>query len=272
MKADASMIVFDYLGDTVVQQSSVERNLLIRSDDTGEYDILLRPLDTAMTSTDGRVSIPLENIYINNTHEDVYFRYNDYSNLFKRLQLNGGTKSVVAKIRDFGMVPAGTYNLNFEVQTLDSDTQAVVSMSTFMLQFVIPPTQDITFRGEDAEINVNAKDVFAKNKKIATDANPIIYINSNIDWVLLINTERFGEGAGNYYIRTVSASPAVTERLQERVQLYPDKEIVIARGKAPSSNEYVSIELAVEGKDGKIMKAGSYTNNLRLILREDRGR
>ena len=53
------------------------------------------------------------------------------------------------------------------------------------------------------------------------------------------------DGLVDYFLfdtkATIStASPAVYERLQERIQLYPNKEILIAKGKAPSNNEYVS--------------------------------
>ena len=265
VKADASMVIIDYQGPTLVQQNTIEQNLLINSDDGGLYDIALRPLDDALRNTDGTVVIPLEHIYINNTHEDVYFRYHEYSTLFRGLEMGGVAKNMTAKVRDFGMVPAGIYNLNFEIQARDSETQNIASVSTFMLQFVVRPEQSLSFAGEEVAINVDAKDAFAKNKKITTSTNPIIHINSNVNWILSVNTDRFGENAGNYYIRTIASSAQVNERLQERIQLYPDKEIVIAKGKAPSNNEYVSIELAVEGKDGKILKAGNYYNNLRWI-------
>lgn len=266
------MVIMDYQGPTVVSPNGLERNLLINSDDGVGYDIALRPLDNALKNDNGNVSIPLEYVYINNTQEDVYFRFNEYSNLFSSTTMNNVPRSLVAKVRGYGMVPAGIYNLNFEIQATDHETQQIVSMSTFMLQFIVPPTQDISFFGEEAAINVSTKDAFARNKKIPTDTNPMIKINSNVDWSLLLNTDKFGEAAGNYFIRTVSASQNVYERLQERIQLYPNKEILIAKGKAPSNNEYVSIELAVEGKDGKILKAGNYYNNLRFILREDRGK
>ena len=74
--------------------------------------------------------------------------------------------------------------------------------------------------------------------------------------------------AGNYYIRTVTASANVGERLQERVLLQEGKEIILAKGKAPANNEYVSVEYSVETKDGKFLPAGNYDNKVRYILRE----
>ena len=268
--ADASMVVMDYQGLTVVHPNGIERNLLINSDDGIGYDVALRPLDNGVKNGDGSVVIPLEYLYINNTKEDIYFRYNEYSNLLFGADMNGVAKSLIAKIKGYGMVPAGIYTINFEIQAREHETQNIASMSTFMLEFVVPPTQEISFHGEEAAINVSTKDVFERNKKIATENHPMVTINSNTDWALFINTDKFGDAAGNYYIRTVAASPKVYERLQERIQLYPNKEILVAKGKAPSNNEYVSIELAVEGKNGKILKAGTYDNNLRFILREDR--
>ena len=51
----------------------------------------------------------------------------------------------------------------------------------------------------------------------------------------------------------------------------PDKEIVIARGKAPANNEYVAVEYSIEGKEGQVLKPGEYTNHMRYILRQERG-
>jgi len=261
------MVILDYQGETVVHPNSIERNLIINSNDDANYDIAVRPLDECLRSSDGTVEIPLDKVYINNTKEDVYLRYNEYSNLFKALEMGGVAKNLTAKVRDYGMVPAGVYNLNFEVQATDAETQTIASMSTFNLQFIVPIVQEINFNGESPMINVGASDAFNKNKRITNETSPMVRINSNCDWELVINTDNFEEGAGNYYIRTISASSNVTERLQEKVLLTPGKEIIIARGKAPSNNEYVSIEYSLENKDGKIMHAGNYQNSLRYILR-----
>ena len=83
----ASMVIIDYQGETVVRPQSVERNLIINSDDGGVYNIAVRPLEDAMRSVDGNVTIPLSNLYINNTREDVYLRYNEYSNIFDGLSV-----------------------------------------------------------------------------------------------------------------------------------------------------------------------------------------
>ena len=112
--SEASMVIIDYQGDTVVRQQSIERNLLINSDDGGVYDIAVRPLEDCMRSADGKVEIPLDKVYINNTKEDVFLRYNDYSNLFYSITMGGVPKNMTAKVRDFGMVPAGIYSLNLE--------------------------------------------------------------------------------------------------------------------------------------------------------------
>ena len=98
----------------------------------------------------------------------------------------------------------------------------------------------------------------------------MIYINSNCDWELALNADNFGDGAGDYYVRTVSASSGVNERLLERVLLTPGKEIVIAKGKAPANNEYVSVEYSLEGRDKKFIPCGNYENRVKYILREIR--
>ena len=266
--SDASFVIVDYQGDTVVRQQNIERNLIINSDDGGVYNIAVRPLDDAVRSSDGKVSIPLNNLYINNTREDVYLRYNEYSNIFDALTMGGVAKNMTAKIRDFGMVPAGTYSINFEVQATDVDTNQIASTTTFNLQFIVPSIQEISLHGEVPRITVGASDAFNKNKKITNETSPLVYINSNCDWELSVNADNFGDRAGNYYIRTVTSSANVGERLQERVLLQEGKEIILAKGKAPANNEYVSVEYSVETKDGKFLPAGNYDNKVRYILRE----
>lgn len=266
--SEASYVIVDYQGDTVVRQQNIERNLIINSDDGGVYNIAVRPLDDAVRSSDGKVSIPLNNLYINNTREDVYLRYNEYSNIFDGLTMGGVAKNMTAKIRDFGMVPAGTYSINFEVQATDVDTNQIASTTTFNLQFIVPSIQEISLHGEVPRITVGASDAFNKNKKITNETSPLVYINSNCDWELSVNADNFGDRAGNYYIRTVTASANVGERLQERVLLQEGKEIILAKGKAPANNEYVSVEYSVETKDGKFIPAGNYDNKVRYILRE----
>ena len=269
IKAYASTVMVDYYGETFVSATGVERNMLINSDDTRECDIVVRPLGEGLRRNDGFV-IPLENVFINNTHEDVYFRTHEYTNLFRRITLGGVQKPITAKIRDYGMVPAGTYSLPFEFQALDSETQGIIGTTVFNIQFIVPTTQQISFNGENPRIAIGVKEAFVKNRPIPNENNPIVYINSNCDWVLYLNTERFGEEAGTYYVRVISSSANVTESLRERIQLYPNTEIFIARGKAPANNEYLALEFAVEGKDGKIIKSGTYRSNLRFILKEDR--
>ena len=266
--SEASFVIVDYQGDTVVRQQNIERNLIINSDDGGVYNIAVRPLDDAVRSSDGKVSIPLNNLYINNTREDVYLRYNEYSNIFDALTMGGVAKNMTAKIRDFGMVPAGTYSINFEVQATDVDTNQIASTTTFNLQFIVPSIQEISLHGEVPRITVGASDAFNKNKKVTNETSPLVYINSNCDWELSVNADNFGDRAGNYYIRTVTASANVGERLQERVLLQEGKEIILAKGKAPANNEYVSVEYSVETKDGKFIPAGNYDNKVRYILRE----
>ena len=266
--SEASFVIVDYQGDTVVRQQNIERNLIINSDDGGVYNIAVRPLDDAVRSSDGKVSIPLNNLYINNTREDVYLRYNEYSNIFDALTMGGVAKNMTAKIRDFGMIPAGTYSINFEVQATDVDTNQIASTTTFNLQFIVPSIQEISLHGEVPRITIGASDAFNKNKKITNETSPLVYINSNCDWELSVNADNFGDRAGNYYIRTVTASANVGERLQERVLLQEGKEIILAKGKAPANNEYVSVEYSVETKDGKFLPAGNYDNKVRYILRE----
>ena len=270
LQANASVVV-DTLGPTTTYPAGVERNFIINTNEDGEFDIAVRPLDDALVRNDGKVRIPLQYLFINNTHEDVYIRYNEFSTIFHRVSMGGFAQSMIAKVRDYGIVPAGVYNLNFEVQAIDPDNRIVKSTSNFNLQFVVPVEQKIGFPGQRPRINVESKDVFTKNKLIPSENSPQVLVTSNADWVLLLKNPYSGEQPGYYYVRTVGASANVQERLQDRVRIEEGKEIVIAKGKAPANNEYVSVEYSVVGKDGETLKPGDYTNNLRYVLREDRG-
>ena len=265
--ANATLIIMDYQGETIVRPQSVERNLIINSDDGGMYNIAIRPLEDSLRSADGNVSIPLDKVYINNTREDVYLRYNEYSNLLDNVTMGGVAKNLTAKIRDYGMVPAGTYGLNFEIQATDIQTQQVTT-SMFNLQFIVPTVQEINLYNEVPKILLSANDAFNKSKKVSNETSPMIYINSNCDWELALNADNFGDSIGDYYVRTVSASSNVGERLLDRVLIQPGKEIVIAKGKAPANNEFVSVEYSLESKDGKFISAGNYENRVKYILRE----
>ena len=83
-----------------------------------------------------------------------------------------------------------------------------------------------------------------------------------------MDTTHFGESQGNYYVRTTSASSKVTSRLQEKALVVPNREIILARGKAPAQNEYVAVEFSIEAREGKIIPAGDYTNKVKYVLRE----
>ena len=121
---------------------------------------------------------------------------------------------------------------------------------------------------EVPKIVISADNAFNKTQKAINETSPMIYINSNSDWELALNADNFGDSVGNYYIRTVSASSNVGERLIERVLIQPGNEIVIAKGKAPANNEFVSVEYSLESKDGKFIPAGNYENRVKYILRE----
>lgn len=270
LQADATVVI-DTLGPTTTYPTGVERNYIINSNESGEYDIAIRPLDDALVRNDGKVRIPLEYLFINNTREDIYMRFNEFSTIFNRITLGGFAQSMIVKVRDYGVVPAGYYNMNFEVQAIDSDTRIVKSTSNFNLQFIVPVEQKIGFQAQKPRINVDINEVFKKNKMIPSENSPQVYVNSNTDWVLLLRNDNTADQPGDYFVRTVGASANVRERLQDRVKIEEGKEIVIAKGKAPANNEYVSVEYSVIGKDGERLKPGEYTNKMRYILREDRG-
>ena len=266
--ADASMVMLDYFGETHVTANNIERTLIVNSDDGKSYNIAMRPLEEAIVSTDGKVSIPLEYLFINNNREDVYLKYNEYSNVIWGTTMEDIPRSMTAKIKEYGVVPAGVYSITFEVQATDVETQEVTSTSSFNLQFIVPAVHELNFYANEPHIKISANDAFSRNRKIANETSPMIYVRSNTDWVLSLDTTDFDNSIGNYYVRTTAGSEKVTSRLQEQALIIPNREIILARGKAPAQNEFVAVEFSIENADGKIIPAGNYTNRIKYILRE----
>ena len=265
---DASMVMLDYFGETMVTSNNIERTLIVNSDDGKSYNIAMRPLEEFVTSNDGETKIPLEYLFINNTREDVYLKYNEYSNVIWGATMEEIPRNMTAKIKEYGIVPAGVYSITFEVQATDVETQEIVSTSSFNLQFIVPEIHELNTYSNEPQIVVSAEDAFKKDYKIANEVSPMIYVRSNTDWVLTLDTTDFDVSIGNYYVRTTSASSKVTSRLQERALIIPNREIILARGKAPAQNEFVAVEFSVESADGKIIPSGTYTNRIKYILRE----
>ena len=266
--ADAAMITIDYIGETYVTPNNIERTLIVNSDDGKAYNIAIRPLEESVTNNEGTVSIPLQYLYINNTKEDVYLKYNEYSNIFWGTAMDGVPRNMTAKIKNYALVPAGTYKILFEVQATDAETGEVAVMSSFNLQFVVPIVHELNIYSSTSNINVSANDVFKKHQRIANETSPMVYVRSNTDWVLSLDTTNFGDTAGDYYVRTTAASGKVTSRLQEKAKITPDREIILARGKAPAENEFVAVEFSVENPQNSALKAGNYVNRAKYILRE----
>ena len=268
VKADASMVVLDYMGETLVTTNNIERPLIVNSDDGKSYNIAVRPLEEAITNNSADYSIPLEYFFINNTREDVYLKYNEYSNLFEDMIMDGVPRIMTAKIKEHGIVPAGIYSLNLEVQAIDVETRDIASTTTFNLQFIVPVVHELNTYAEEPKIVISAKDAFKQSYNIENEVSPMIYIRSNTDWILSLDVTEFDDSIGNYYVRTTSASNMVTSRLTEKALIVPDREIILARGKAPAQNEFVAVEFSIENRDGKVIPAGNYMNTIKYILRE----
>lgn len=269
VQVQASMVMIDYFGETLVTSNNIERTLLVNSDDGRAYNIALRPLQENVSNSDGSYTIPLEYLFINNTREDVYLKYNEYSNIFGDSEMDGVPRNMTAKIKNYGIIPAGTYSILFELQATDVETGNVVN-SSFDLRFVVPIVHELNTYSEIPKINVSASDAFKTSYKVATEVSPMVYIRSNTDWILSLDATNFGDTVGTYYVRTTSASGKVTSRLQEKALITPDREIILARGKAPAENEFVAVEFSVENPAQGALKAGNYTNRVRYILREGR--
>ena len=190
--------------------------------------------------------------------------------IFNGITMNGVPRIVTAKIRDFGMVPMGTYNIPLQIQATDLDS-AQITNSIFNLQFIVEKTQEMSVTKGMAKFQAGASNVLNKKARIINDSNTQIMINSNCDWVLVLKTDsQFGQTPGDFYVRTIGGTSNVTQRLQESVMLEEDKEIVLAKGKAPSNNERVTVQYSLANKDGKFIPAGHFTNKIKYVIREDR--
>lgn len=265
---DAAIVLLDYFGETHVTSNNVERTLIVTSDDGRSYNIAMRPLEEAITNSDGSVSIPLEYLFLNNTREDVFVKYNEYSNVIWGRTMEEIPRNITAKIKEYGIIPAGIYSINFEVQATDVETNEIVSNSSFNLQFIVPVVHELNTYSNEPQIKVSVEDAFKRNHKIANEISPMIYVRSNTDWVLTLDTTDFDTSIGNYYVRTTTASDKVTSRLQEKALIVPNREIILARGKAPAQNEFVTVEFSIEGSNGNIIPAGNYVNKVKYVLRE----
>ena len=270
LQSHAAFVLLDYFGETHVTSNNIERTLLVNSDDGRSYNIAMRPLEECVSGSDG-TKIPLEYLFINNTREDVYFKYNEYSNVIWGSTMEDIPRNMTAKIKEYGIVPAGVYSINFEVQATDTETRDVVSTTNFNLQFIVPVVHELNTYADEPQIKIGAENAFRHNFKITNEVSPRVYIRSNTDWVLTLDTSDFNNSVTNYYVRTTSASGNVTSRLQERALIVPNREIILARGKAPAQNEFVTVEFAVENADGKFIPAGKYTNRVKYVLREGEG-
>lgn len=265
---DAAIVLLDYFGETHVTSNNVERTLIVTSDDGRSYNIAMRPLEEAITNSDGSVSIPLEYLFLNNTREDVFVKYNEYSNIIWGRTMEEIPRNITAKIKEYGIIPAGIYSINFEVQATDVETNEIVSNSSFNLQFIVPVVHELNTYSNEPQIKVSVEDAFKRNHKIANEISPMVYVRSNTDWVLTLDTTDFDTSIGNYYVRTTTSSDKVTSRLQEKALIVPNREIILARGKAPAQNEFVTVEFSIEGSNGNIIPAGNYVNKVKYVLRE----
>lgn len=268
VSVQASMVMLDYFGETHVTSNNIERTLIVNSDDGKSYNIAIRPLEEAISSTDGKTLIPLEYLFINNNREDVYLKYNEYSNVIWGTVMEEIPRNMTAKIKEYGIVPAGVYSINFEVQATDTETREIVSTSMFNLQFVVPVVHELNTYAEEPTIRIGADNAFKKNYKIVNEVSPTVYIRSNTDWVLTLDTSDFDNSICKYYVRTTTGSNKVTSRLQERAQILANREIILARGKAPAQNEFVTVEFSVENNADKVIPAGNYIHKIKYILRE----
>ena len=265
-----SAVEMDYQDTiTTITSLGVERKLIINSNDDSRYRIEVRSLANTVSNSSGTVEIPLANFVINNNTQDIDFIDSEFSTLYSNVTFNGVPQIVTAKIKDYGMVPMGTYNIGLQMQATNLDTSEITS-TMFNLRLVVEKTQNIAITGSGSQFNMSASNALTKNARITNESNLPITVNSNCNWVLVLKTDaEFGTTPGNYYVRTIGGSSNVTQRLQENVLLEESKEIILAKGNAFSSNEEVDVQFTLESRDGEFIPAGNYNNRVKYLIRED---
>lgn len=254
---------------TTITSVGIERLLLINGNDASRYQVEIRPMSSTVSNAGGTVNIPLENFVINNGVQDIDFIDSEFSTIFSNVTFNNIPRFVTAKIKNYGMVPKGTYSIGLQLQATDLDTSEITSIM-FNLQFVVTKFQNIAATSSTTNFNLSASDVLSKNARVTNDTNIPITINSNCDWVLVLKTDdEFVDTPGNYYVKTIGGTSNVTQRLQENILLEEDNEIILAKGTAPSTNETVTVQYVLESVDGDYIPAGTYNNSLKYVIRED---
>ncbi len=267
--ANAFDLVVEHQSETFVGSNGcvVERTLNIRSNETGRYDITIKPLESTLDNTAGTVQIPMANVFVNNMSEDLPMIAQTETNLYQGVNIENSLPQIATiRVKDYGVVPAGTYMLNFELQATNLDT-AEVRVSPFTLMLVIPVTQSVETRTPTAIITLTSENAFKKNESTSNEVAPMVYVNSNTPWELSLNTDNLVATDRNYYIRVVNSSSDMTT-LTEKVLLEPAREYILATSTLPANGAYVTVEFSMEGKDGKIIKVGTVDNVLRYIVRE----
>ena len=99
--SEATMVMLDYFGETHVTSNNIERTMIVNSDDGRSYNIAMRPLDEEIISSNGETRIPLEYLFINNTREDVFLKYNEYSNVIWGATMEEIPRVMTAKIKEY---------------------------------------------------------------------------------------------------------------------------------------------------------------------------
>lgn len=263
-------VEMDYMDTTTtVTATGAERRLIINSNDNNVYRIEIRPLADCVTNAGGTVEIPLTNFVINNNTQDIDFVANEFSTIFSRTAFNNIPRPINVKIKNYGMVPRGTYTIGLQMQATNVDTSEITS-TMFNMQFVVGKYQEIATSASGSEFQLSASNALNKNARVTNETNLPITINSNCDWMLVLKTDaQYNATHGDYYVRTIGGTSNVTQRLQENVLLEEDKEIVLARGTSPSNNQEVTIQYTLQNKDGEFIPAGNYNNRVKYVIRED---
>ena len=146
-QAFAADMAVQYLTETLTNGNTISRNFTMRSSDGANYRIEMTPLDEAITSSDGTTTIPItnENFYVHNTREDVFFTFNEASLVTDGVDLDSESLSLMAVIKDYGIVPAGTYTLRMAIHATNLESNETIDTS-FNFEFIIPVGKIFLFR------------------------------------------------------------------------------------------------------------------------------
>lgn len=187
------------------------------------------------------------------------------------LQIYGYTKNYNCIVKNIGVLPPGTYSTRLQFQT---QTAFLNYNTVYNLSFTIPKTQDVSCITNPVNIKLSPENVFEANTSISNVTTPQILIKSNDDWKLILDTSNLGKLIGKYYFQITGVSKNVTEYETSEVEILPNRQYVLAKGKPTVSelitgnysNDFINIKYFLKNASDKYFKEGQFNNYVNYVI------